>query len=48
MRIEITLRNYEQHEGGAKHYTKTLLLLLFTLGAEHQYVLTGGGAGWRP
>jgi glycosyltransferase involved in cell wall biosynthesis len=33
------LRHYEQQEGGVKHYTKTLLPLLFTLGAEHQYVL---------
>jgi glycosyltransferase involved in cell wall biosynthesis len=33
------LRHYEQHEGGVKHYTKTLLPLLFTLGARHQYVL---------
>lgn len=33
------LRHYEQHEGGVKHYTKTLLPLLFKLGAEHQYIL---------
>jgi glycosyltransferase involved in cell wall biosynthesis len=33
------LRHYEQQEGGVKHYTKTLLPLLFTLGAQHQYVL---------
>jgi glycosyltransferase involved in cell wall biosynthesis len=39
MRIGIMLRHYEQHEGGVKHYTKTLLPLLFTLGAEHRYVL---------
>lgn len=39
MRIGIMLRHYEQHEGGVKHYTKTLLPLLFTLGAQHQYVL---------
>lgn len=39
MRIGIMLRHYEQHEGGVKHYTKTLLPLLFTLGARHQYVL---------
>ena len=39
MRIGIMLRHYEQHEGGVKHYTKTLLPLLFTLGAEHRFVL---------
>lgn len=39
MRVGIMLRHYEQHEGGVKHYTKTLLPLLFTLGAEHRYVL---------
>ena len=39
MRIGIMLRHYEQHEGGVKHYTKTLLPLLFTLGAKHRYVL---------
>ena len=39
MRIGIMLRHYEQHEGGVKHYTKTLLPFLFTLGAQHQYVL---------
>lgn len=39
MRIGIMLRHYEQHEGGVKHYTKTLLPLLFTLGARHRYVL---------
>jgi O-antigen biosynthesis alpha-1,2-mannosyltransferase len=39
MRIGVMLRHYEQHEGGVKHYTKTLLPLLFTLGAQHQYVL---------
>jgi glycosyltransferase involved in cell wall biosynthesis len=39
MRIGIMLRHYEQHEGGVKHYTKTLLPLLFTLGAEHRYIL---------
>ncbi len=39
MRIGIMLRHYEQHEGGVKHYTKTLLPLLFTLGAQHRYVL---------
>jgi glycosyltransferase involved in cell wall biosynthesis len=33
------LRHYEQHEGGVKHYTKTLLPLLFKLGVQHQYVL---------
>ena len=39
MRIGIMLRHYEQHEGGVKHYTKTLLPLLFSLGAQHEYVL---------
>jgi glycosyltransferase involved in cell wall biosynthesis len=39
MRIGVMLRHYEQHEGGVKHYTKTLLPLLFTLGGRHQYVL---------
>ena len=39
MRVGIMLRHYEQHEGGVKHYTKTLLPLLFTLGAQHRYVL---------
>ncbi|HEV2443285.1 MAG TPA: glycosyltransferase family 1 protein [Steroidobacteraceae bacterium] len=39
MHIGIMLRHYEQHEGGVKHYTSTLLPLLFTLGAEHRYVL---------
>lgn len=39
MRIGIMLRHYEQHEGGVKHYTRTLLPLLFTLGAQHRYVL---------
>src|ERR1039457_6215769 len=39
MRIGIMLRHYEQHEGGVKHYTKTLLPLLFTLGTENQYIL---------
>jgi glycosyltransferase involved in cell wall biosynthesis len=39
MRIGIMLRHYEQHEGGVKHYTKTLLPLLFSLGAGHQFIL---------
>jgi glycosyltransferase involved in cell wall biosynthesis len=39
MRIGIMLRHYEQHEGGVKHYTKTLLPLLFSLGSEHQFIL---------
>ncbi len=39
MRIGIMLRHYEQHEGGVKHYTKTLLPLLFSLGTEHQFIL---------
>jgi glycosyltransferase involved in cell wall biosynthesis len=39
MRIGVMLRHYEQHEGGVKHYTKTLLPLLFSLGSQHQYVL---------
>jgi hypothetical protein len=39
MRIGVMLRHYEQHEGAVKHYTKPLLPPLFTLGAEHQYVL---------
>jgi glycosyltransferase involved in cell wall biosynthesis len=39
MRIGIMLRHYEQHEGGVKHYTKTLLPLLFSLGTQHQYTL---------
>jgi glycosyltransferase involved in cell wall biosynthesis len=39
MRIGIMLRHYEQPDGGVKHYTKMLLPRLFTLGAQHQYVL---------
>jgi len=39
MRIGIMLRHYEQHEGGVKHYTKTLMPLLFSLGAQHQFIL---------
>jgi glycosyltransferase involved in cell wall biosynthesis len=39
MRIGIMLRHYEQHEGGVKVYTKKLLPLLFTMGAQHRYVL---------
>jgi len=33
------LRHYEQQEGGVKVYTKRLLPLLFSFGAQHQYVL---------
>jgi glycosyltransferase involved in cell wall biosynthesis len=39
MRIGIMLRHYEQKEGGVKVYTRRLLPLLFSLGAEHHYVL---------
>jgi glycosyltransferase involved in cell wall biosynthesis len=39
MKIGIMLRHYEQHKGGVKVYTKTLLPLLFTLGSQHKYVL---------
>jgi glycosyltransferase involved in cell wall biosynthesis len=39
MRIGIMLRHYEQKEGGVKVYTRSLLPLLFALGAQHQYVL---------
>jgi glycosyltransferase involved in cell wall biosynthesis len=33
------LRHYEQLEGGVKHYTRSLLPLLFKLGPQHQYTL---------
>jgi glycosyltransferase involved in cell wall biosynthesis len=39
MKIGIMLRHYEQQEGGVKVYTKRLLPLLFSLGAQHRYVL---------
>lgn len=39
MKICIMLRHYEQLEGGVKHYTKSLLPMLFTLGPQHQYTL---------
>jgi glycosyltransferase involved in cell wall biosynthesis len=39
MKIGIMLRHYEQLEGGVKHYTKSLLPKLFTLGSQHQYIL---------
>jgi glycosyltransferase involved in cell wall biosynthesis len=39
MKICIMLRHYEQLEGGVKHYTKSLLPLLFKLGPQHQYTL---------
>jgi glycosyltransferase involved in cell wall biosynthesis len=39
MKIGIMLRHYEQLEGGVKHYTKSLLPKLFTLGSQHQYTL---------
>lgn len=39
MRIGIMLRHYEQKEGGVKVYTRCLLPLLFSIGAEHRYVL---------
>lgn len=39
MKIGIMLRHYEQQEGGVKVYTKKILPLMFTLGAQHQYVL---------
>jgi len=39
MKICIMLRHYEQLEGGVKHYTKSLLPMLFTLGSQHQYTL---------
>jgi glycosyltransferase involved in cell wall biosynthesis len=39
MKVGIMLRHYEQHEGGVKLYTKTILPLLFTLGQQHKYVL---------
>lgn len=39
MKIGIMLRHYEQQEGGVKVYTKRILPLLFTMGAQHRYVL---------
>ena len=39
MKIGIMLRHYEQQEGGVKVYTKKLLPLLFSHGAQHDYVL---------
>lgn len=39
MRIGIMLRHFEQKEGGVKVYTRSLLPLLFAMGAEHRYVL---------
>jgi glycosyltransferase involved in cell wall biosynthesis len=39
MKICIMLRHYEQLEGGVKHYTRSLLPQLFTLGPQHQYTL---------
>ena len=39
MKIGIMLRHYEQQEGGVKVYTKRILPLLFTMGAQHHYVL---------
>jgi glycosyltransferase involved in cell wall biosynthesis len=39
MKIGIMLRHYEQQEGGVKVYTKKLLPLLLTMGAQHRYVL---------
>ena len=39
MKIAIMLRHYEQQEGGVKVYTKRILPLLFTMGAQHDYLL---------
>lgn len=39
MKIGIMLRHYEQQEGGVKVYTKKVLPLLFSLGAQHRYLL---------
>jgi glycosyltransferase involved in cell wall biosynthesis len=39
MRIGLMLRHFEQKEGGVKVYTQSLLPLLFTLGAAHEFVL---------
>jgi glycosyltransferase involved in cell wall biosynthesis len=39
MKIGIMLRHYEQQEGGVKVYTKKLLPLLFSYGAQHEFVL---------
>jgi glycosyltransferase involved in cell wall biosynthesis len=39
VKIGIMLRHYEQLEGGVKHYTRSLLPLLFSLGRQHQYTL---------
>lgn len=39
MKIGIMLRHYEQQEGGVKVYTKKLLPLIFSYGAQHHYVL---------
>lgn len=39
MRIGVMLRHFEQKEGGVKVYTRRLLPLLFSLGADHEFVL---------
>jgi glycosyltransferase involved in cell wall biosynthesis len=39
MKIGIMLRHYEQQDGGVKVYTKRILPLLFSLGAQHEYLL---------
>jgi glycosyltransferase involved in cell wall biosynthesis len=39
MKIGIMLRHYEQQEGGVKVYTKKILPLLFSMGAQHRYLL---------
>jgi glycosyltransferase involved in cell wall biosynthesis len=39
MKIGIMLRHYEQLEGGVKHYTRSLLPLLFSLGPQHRFTL---------
>lgn len=39
MKIGIMLRHYEQQEGGVKVYTKRILPLLFSMGAQHRYLL---------
>lgn len=39
MKIGIMLRHFEQLEGGVKHYTRSLLPLLFKFGSQHQYTV---------
>lgn len=39
MKIGVMLRHFEQKDGGVRVYTRRLLPLLFSLGAEHEFVL---------